>query len=310
MESDDNAVPPLRLWWLGARPRTLPAAVAPVVLGSAATAPWFAAAPIDRDRSFQWWVFACALGVALFVQIATNYANDYSDGIRGTDDPATRSGPDRLVGSGLASASTVKRMMLTAFVATALCGAPLVVWVDWRVVFVGIAAIAAGWFYTGGPNPYGYAGYGEVFVFVFFGLVATVGSFYVQTLTITWTAVLCGVAAGSLATALLVVNNLRDIRSDAASGKRTLAVKIGDRSTRILYTVLIVVPFLLVPAVVASTSRPLAALAFIAVIVARKPVTAVLGGATGKDLVPVLGRTGIIQIVYALTLSAGLLVQL
>lgn len=307
MEPDSNAIPTPRLWWLGARPRTLPAAVAPVVLGSAATVPWFGAD--GPERSFTWWVFACALGVALFVQIATNYANDYSDGIRGTDDPGTRSGPPRLVGNGLASPSAVKRMMLTAFLLTALCGVPLVLLVDWRLVIVGVAAIAAGWFYTGGPNPYGYAGYGELFVFVFFGLVATIGSFYVQTLTVTWTAVLCGVATGSLATALLVVNNLRDIRSDADTGKRTLAVKIGDRNTRILYTVLIVVPFLLVPAVVATTSRPLAALALVAVIVARDPVTAVLGGATGKDLIPVLGRTGIVQIVYAVTMAVGLLID-
>lgn len=307
MESATDAIPAPRLWWLGARPRTLPAAIAPVVLGTAAVAPWFATA--RTDRRFAWWILACALGVALFVQIATNYANDYSDGIRGTDDPETRSGPARLVGNALATPSAVKRMMLVAFAATALCGVPLVLFVDWRLVFVGIAAIAAGWFYTGGPNPYGYAGYGEVFVFVFFGLVATVGSFYVQTLTVTWTAVVCGVAAGSLATALLVVNNLRDIDSDAVTGKRTLAVKIGQKNTRILYTVLIVVPFLLVPVVVATTSRPFAALAFVAVIVAREPVAAVLGGARGKALIPVLGRTGVVQIVYAVTLSAGLLID-
>lgn len=256
------------------------------------------------------WIFACALGVALFVQIATNYANDYSDGIRGTDDPDTRSGPMRLVGSGLASASTVRSMMLVAFALTAICGVPLVLFVNPWLVLVGIAAIGAGWFYTGGPSPYGYAGYGEVFVFVFFGLVATIGSFYVQTLTVTWTAVVCGVATGALATALLVVNNLRDIDSDLESGKRTLAVKIGARATRILYTVLIVLPFLLIPVVVALTSRPLVALAFIAVIIAREPVAAVLGGATGKALIPVLGRTGLVQIVFAVAMSVGLLIEL
>lgn len=306
MDDDRRDVSTPELWWLGARPRTLPAAIAPVVLGSAATVAAFGDDGVDG--SFRWWVFACAMGVALFVQIATNYANDYSDGVRGTDDPGSRSGPVRLVGGGLASPSTVRRMMLVAFAATALCGVPLVLFVDPWLVIVGIAAIAAGWFYTGGPNPYGYAGYGELFVFVFFGLVATIGSFYVQTLTVTWTSVLCGIAIGSLATALLVVNNLRDIPSDSATGKRTLAVKIGDRNTRILYTVLIVAPFLMVPPVVALTQRPLAALAFVAVIPARDPVTTVLGGAKGTDLIPVLGRTGVVQIIFAVAMSAGLLI--
>lgn len=295
VSAPSTAPPSWKLWWLGARPRTLPAAVAPVVLGTAAA-----------DPEFRLWVFACALGVALFVQVATNYANDYSDGIRGTDDPTSRSGPVRLVGSGLVAPGKVKRAMLAAFGLTALCGVPLVLFIDWRLVFVGLAAIAAGWFYTGGPSPYGYAGYGEVFVFVFFGLVATVGSFYVQTSTVSVGAVLCGVATGALATALLVVNNLRDIDSDAASGKRTLAVKIGDRSTRILYVVLLVVPFLLVPAIVAVTSRPFGALAFVAVIPAREPVAAVLSGARGKQLIAVLGRTGLVQLVYALLLALGL----
>jgi 1,4-dihydroxy-2-naphthoate octaprenyltransferase len=142
-------------------------------------------------------VFLCALGVAVFVQIATNYANDYSDGKRGTDDPGARVGPPRLVGNGLASPGEVKRAMLVAFGLTALCGLPLVLFVDWRLVFVGLAAIAAGWFYTGGSRPYGYAGFGEVFVFVFFGLVATVGSAYVQTLQFTWLPIVAGVAMGA-----------------------------------------------------------------------------------------------------------------
>src|SRR5690349_21206001 len=197
--------PPLptnwRKWILGARPRTLPAAIAPVLVGTAA-------APRDEPT---WWVFLCVLGVALFVQIATNYANDYSDGKRGTEDPGARVGPPRLVGNGLATPGEVKRAMLVAFGLTALCGLPLVLFVDWRLVFVGLAAIAAGWFYTGGPRPYGYAGFGEVFVFVFFGLVATVGSYYVQTLQIGWLPVVAGAAMGCLSTALLVVNNLRDI---------------------------------------------------------------------------------------------------
>ncbi|MCB1255862.1 MAG: 1,4-dihydroxy-2-naphthoate polyprenyltransferase [Microthrixaceae bacterium] len=289
------STPPWKLYWLGARPRTLPAAIAPVVLGTAAATP-----------EFSLWIFACALGVALFVQIATNYANDYSDGIRGTDDPGSRSGPVRLVGNGLVEPSKVKAAMLVAFALTALCGLPLVIWVDWRLVFVGIAAIAAGWFYTGGPSPYGYAGYGELFVFVFFGLVATVGSFYVQVGSVSLIAVLCGIATGSLATALLVVNNLRDIDSDTQSGKRTLAVKIGDRSTRYLYVALTVLPFLMVPIIAGTSSRPFGALAFVAVIPARDPVTSVLTGARGKELIAVLGRTGMVQMIFAVLLAAGL----
>lgn len=294
MASVDSA-PALKLWWLGARPRTLPAAVAPVVVGTALG--W---------SQLRLWVLLCALGVAVFVQIATNYANDYSDGVRGTDDPTTRSGPVRLVGSGLVSPDKVKAATLLFFALTAICGLPLVLLVDWRLVFVGAAAIAAGWFYTGGPSPYGYAGYGEAFVFVFFGLVATVGSFYVQTGHITWTSVVCGVAVGCFATALLVVNNLRDIPSDSLSGKRTLAVKLGDRSTRYLYVVLMIVPFLVVPFVAGLGSRPFGALAFVAVIPARDPVTAVLSGARGRALVPVLSKTGVVQLVFSLALSVGL----
>lgn len=285
-----------RLWWLGARPRTLPAAIAPVLVGTAAA---------ERDDLVPW-RFLCALGVAVFVQIATNYANDYSDGKRGTDDPGERVGPPRLVGNGLAPASAVKRAMLIAFGLTALCGIPLVVWVDWRLVLVGVAAIAAGWFYTGGPRPYGYAGFGEVFVFVFFGLVATVGSFYVQTLDVSWLAVGCGAAMGCLATALLVVNNLRDIPGDTRAHKHTLAVRLGDRRTRVLYVVLLIIPVVLVPLLAGLSGRPQGALALVAVVLARRPVVAVLDGARGPALIPVLVDTGRVQLVYGLLLALGL----
>jgi 1,4-dihydroxy-2-naphthoate polyprenyltransferase len=287
-----------RRWILGARPRTLPAAVAPVLVGTAA-------APRDE---VVWWPFLCALGVALFVQIATNYANDYSDGRRGTDDPSARVGPPRLVGNGLATPGEVKRATVAAFTLTALCGLPLVLFVQPWLVLVGVAAIAAGWFYTGGPRPYGYAGFGEAFVFVFFGLVATVGSFYVQTLEVSWLAVGCGVAMGCLATALLVVNNLRDIPGDTRSGKRTLAVRIGDRRTRWLYLALLLVPMLLVPLLAGLSGRLLAALALVALIPARAAVTQVLGGARGRGLVPVLARTGLVQMVYGGLLAFGLLI--
>ncbi len=341
--------PPLptnwRKWILGARPRTLPAAVAPVLVGTAAAAGvcsnptgidavtsclavgraawdrsglWFNYAPnsgvafsTELDGSYKgltWWVFLCALGVALFVQIATNYANDYSDGKRGTDDPGARVGPPRLVGNGLATPGEVKRAMLVAFGLTALCGLPLVLFVDWRLVFVGLAAIAAGWFYTGGSRPYGYAGFGEVFVFVFFGLVATVGSSYVQTLQITWLPIVAGVAMGCLATALLVVNNLRDIPGDTEVGKRTLAVRLGDTNTRGLYVVLLVLPFVLLPFMAGLGERPLAALGFVALILARRPIVAVLGGARGPQLIAVLGDTGKVQMVYGLLVAIGFLI--
>jgi 1,4-dihydroxy-2-naphthoate octaprenyltransferase len=254
------------------------------------------------------WAFLCALGVAVFVQVATNYANDYSDGKRGTDDPGERVGPPRLVGNGLATAEEVKRAMLVAFGLTALCGLPLVLFVSPWLLLVGVAAIAAGWFYTGGPRPYGYAGFGEAFVFVFFGLVATVGSFFVQTGAVSWLAIGCGVAMGSLATALLVVNNLRDIPGDTRAGKHTLAVRLGDRRTRYLYVVLLVIPMLMVPFLAGASGRLLAALALLAVIPARRPVVAVLGGARGRGLFPVLADTGRVQMIYGGLLAVGLFV--
>jgi hypothetical protein len=193
-------------WVLGARPRTLPAAVAPVLVGTAVGV-WTSVGAEDRF-SFIAWRFICALIVAVAVQVATNYANDYSDGKRGIDDPGKRVGPPRLVGDGLATPDEVKRAMLVAFGVTLLAGAPLVILVDWRLGLVGVASVAAGWFYTGGANPYGYAGLGEVFVFVFFGLVATVFSAYVQSGQITLLAFGAGAAMGLLATALLVINTL------------------------------------------------------------------------------------------------------
>lgn len=306
-----------RVWVLGARPRTLPAAVAPVLVGTAAAAGVGAheqtssyslvdASAGGGPRGLTWWTFLCALGVALFVQIATNYANDYADGKRGTDDPGERIGPPRLVGNELASPSAVKRAMVLSFALTLLAGLPLVLFVDWRLAVVGAAAVAAGWFYTGGPRPYGYAGFGEVFVFVFFGLVATVGSYYVQVRSLGWLPWVAGAAVGCLATALLVVNNLRDIPGDTRAGKRTLAVRIGDSRTRVVYVVLLVVPFLLLPVLAGASGRPLAALAFVAIVLARRPVTDVLGGARGAALIRVLGDTGRVQLSYGLLLAIGL----
>lgn len=288
-------------WVLGARPRTLPAAVVPVFVGTAAA--WRVADRLD------WAHFVLALVVALALQIATNYANDYSDGKRGTDDPSKRVGPVRLVGNGLATPDEVKRAMVVAFGVAAVAGSVLVLRVGWELVPVGVAAILAGYFYTGGPKPYGYLGLGEVFVFVFFGLVATVGSTYVQIGRIPALAWGCAVICGCYATAMLVVNNLRDIPGDTISGKRTLAVKLGDVRTRFLYCALMIVPFLLLPFVAGLGGRPIAGLAFIAIIPAQKPIQAVLGGAKGPALIPVLGATGKVQLIFGVFLTAGLVVS-
>ena len=291
-------------WVLGARPRTLPAAIAPVLVGTAVGV-WTSVGGEDRF-GFIAWRFVCALIVAVAVQVATNYANDYSDGKRGTDDPGKRVGPPRLVGDGLATPAEVKRAMLVAFAVTLLAGAPLVIFVDWRLALVGVASVAAGWFYTGGANPYGYVGLGEVFVFVFFGLVATVFSAYVQSGQITLLAFGAGAAMGLLATALLVINNLRDIPGDTASGKRTLAVRLGPPKTRILYAVCLLGPFVLLTFIAGSSGRLVGAAAFAALPLANVALTHVFRGAEGPALIKVLGRTGQVQLVYGVLLAVGL----
>lgn len=254
------------------------------------------------------WRAVCALVVAVAVQVATNYANDLADGVRGTDDPAKRVGPVRLVGSGLATPSEVRRAMIVAFAMTAVAGAPLVLLVEPALVLVGIGAIAAGYFYTGGPRPYGYAGLGEVFVFVFFGLVAVVGSAYVQTERVDAVALAGGVGCGAFATALLIVNNLRDRRGDAEVGKVTLAVRLGDRRTRALYVVAVLVPFAVVPVIAGGGGRLGAVLAFAALAALRRPVEAVIGGADGSALLTVLADTGRAQLLYGVALAVGLLI--
>ncbi len=291
---------------MGARPRTLPAAVAPVLVGTAAAVG--AGGSGSGLAGIIWWRFAAALVVALSVQVATNFANDYSDGVRGTDDPGERMGPPRLVGDGLATPASVRRAALVCFAMTLVAGTPLVLFVDWRLALVGLAAVASGWLYTGGPRPYGYAGLGEVFVFVFFGLVATVGSAYVQTHEAPGVAWVAGVAMGSLATALLVVNNLRDIPSDRRSAKMTLAVRLGDRAARVLYVVLVVTAVALLPAMVLSGASPVVALGFVAVVAARRAVLRVLGGARGAGLVGVLADTAAAQLVYAVAVTIGLVI--
>jgi 1,4-dihydroxy-2-naphthoate octaprenyltransferase len=249
-----------------------------------------------------WWRAAAALVVAVAIQVGTNYANDYSDGVRGTD--TRRVGPVRLVASGLAPAASVRRAAIISFGVAALAGLALAAAAGWWLILVGAASVAAGWLYTGGPRPYGYVGLGELFVFVFFGLVATVGSAYVQLERITGLAVAASVPVGLLAVALLVVNNLRDIPGDTASGKRTLAVRVGDRVTRRLYAACVLIPFALVPAL--AVSRPAALLALAALPLAIVPVRRVLAGEEGRGLIPVLGATGRLQLVFGALLAIGI----
>jgi 1,4-dihydroxy-2-naphthoate octaprenyltransferase len=262
-----------------------------VLVGTAA-----AGAPFHLGRA------ALAAIVALALQIGVNFANDYSDGIRGTD--AERTGPPRLVASGLASPPAVLRAALLSFAVAAVAGIALSLRVDARLIAVGFASIAAAWFYTGGPRPYGYAGLGEVFCFVFFGLVGTLGSTYVQHGSFTLVSLLASLAVGSLTTALLVVNNLRDIPGDAAAGKRTLAVKIGDGATRRLYLGLLVAAALATLAVAAL--RPWALLAFVAAAAAVRPVRIVRSGATGRALVPALIDTGRLELTFGILFAASL----
>ena len=285
---------PGRHWLVGARPRTLPAAVVPVAIGAGAAV---------GEGSIVWWRVGVALVVSLALQVGVNYANDYSDGVRGTD--AARVGPVRLVASGLATPAAVRRAAFVAFGVAGLAGLALAATTSWWLLAVGAASIAAAWFYTGGPRPYGYAGLGELFVFVFFGLVATVGTTYVAVERITGLAVVMGCAAGCLSCALLAVNNLRDIRSDAAAGKRTLAVRLGDPRTRWLYITLVAGALAL--AIVAAIGwRPEVLVALLAIAFALPPVRAVRAGASGPALIAVLGQTGRLQLAYGALATLGL----
>jgi 1,4-dihydroxy-2-naphthoate octaprenyltransferase len=252
------------------------------------------------------WRFAAALVVSLALQIGVNYANDYSDGIRGTD--ADRVGPMRLTGSGRKSPGAVKRAAFLSFGVAAVAGLGLAAATNWWLIAVGLVAIAAAWFYTGGPRPYGYAGLGEVFVFVFFGIVATTGSAFVQIERVTPLTLLVSIPVGLFATALLVVNNLRDIPGDTEAGKRTLAVRLGDKRTRIFYIVLVVLPFFTVPFLCGLSQRPAGAFSMFAVLLARKPVQRVIEGARGPALIPVLGATGKVQLAFGVLISVGLFI--
>jgi 1,4-dihydroxy-2-naphthoate polyprenyltransferase len=250
-----------------------------------------------------WWRVAPALIVSLALQVGVNYSNDYSDGIRGTDD--VRVGPVRLVAGGLAKPSHVKRAAFIAFGVAALAGLILALVTTWWLILVGLVAMLAGWGYTGGPKPYGYLGLGELFVFVFFGLVATVGTTYVIVEKFAAHAWAAGCAAGFLACALLVVNNLRDIPTDRAAGKRTLAVRLGDGRTRWLYLGCLAAAAILI-IVIAVAWRTWAAIALTGFVVAIPPIRLVRRGAQGRDLIAVLVSTARTQLIVGLLLALGL----
>jgi 1,4-dihydroxy-2-naphthoate octaprenyltransferase len=282
-------------WIVGARPKTLPAAIVPVAVGLAAAA---------GSPNVRWWLGAPALVVSLALQVGVNYANDYSDGIRGTDEQ--RVGPLRLVGSGLVAPRKVKMAAFAAFGVAAVAGLVIAVATSPWLLAVGVVAIAAAWFYTGGKNPYGYIGLGEVFVFVFFGLVATVGSTFAVSEQLPSLAWLASVPVGCLACALLVVNNLRDIPTDVVAGKKTLAVRLGDPRTRSLYMVLCVVALVFV--VLAGVQRPAAVFGLVGLAAVLRPLGLVRSGVKGRDLIAVLGATGRAQMMFGVTFSIGLLI--
>jgi 1,4-dihydroxy-2-naphthoate octaprenyltransferase len=279
-------------WILGARPRTLPAAIAPVVVASALAGP-----------DFNWFRAALALKVGVWLQIGVNYANDYSDGVKGTDE--IRVGPTRLVASGLASAKSVKNAAFISFAIASIAGVWLSLLTSPLLILIGILAIAAAWGYTGGKNPYGYSGLGELSVFTFFGLVATMGTYYAQTEKITLNSFIIAIPMGALSCAILAVNNIRDRAQDELVGKRTLAVRLGDAKARRIFVALLVtahvaavatlVPTVLLTLVVAPMSYSISKL--------------VLSGVNGKDLIPVLGRTGKLQLMFAIVFALALAIQ-
>lgn len=288
----------LSLWIKGARPRTLPAAIAPVVVGAACV-------NVEANSTAVWSNAIFALIVSLALQVAVNYANDYSDGVRGTDDK--RVGPLRLVGSGAKTASAVKRAAFLSFGVAAIFGLILALLTSLWLLVVGAFCILAGWFYTGGKKPYGYLGLGEVFVFVFFGLVATTGTTFVIIEKLTITSFIASLVVGALACALLAVNNLRDIDGDTLAGKRTLAVRLGVKKARSFFISLFVLALLAI--LVLALSYPLALFGLVGLASAFTSIKRVRSGAVGGELISVLSMTGRTQILTAITLSIGLILS-
>ena len=286
-----------REWLAGTRPRTLPAAVVPVLIGSGVA--------LGYGR-FSWWRAVLALVVALALQVGVNFANDYSDGIRGSDE--RRVGPVRLVAAGLAPPRQVLFAAFGCFVVAGVAGLALAAVTSWWLLAVGAACIAAAWFYTGGPKPYGYSGLGEVFVFLCFGVVAVAGTAYVQMKALSWLGLAASVPAGLLACALLMVNNLRDIGTDTVAGKRTLAVMLGDARSRWGYVLTLLVPFGV--AGLLAFFRPFTLLTVLALPLARLPIRSVRAGASGPALIRALGQTGRLQLAFGIAFTIGLAIRL
>ena len=286
-----------RKWLAGTRPRTLPAAVVPVLIGSGVA--------LGYDE-FSWWRALLALVVALALQVGVNFANDYSDGVRGSDEQ--RVGPVRLVAAGLAPPRHVLYAAFGCFFAAGVAGLALAAVTSWWLVAVGAACIAAAWFYTGGPKPYGYNGLGEVFVFLCFGVVAVAGTAYVQMNALSWLGLAASVPAGLLACSLLMVNNLRDTGTDTVAGKRTLAVMLGDARSRVAYVLTLLAPFGV--AALLAFVRPLTLLTALALPLARMPVRSVRAGASGPALIRALGQTGRLQLAFGIAFTIGLAIRL
>ena len=285
-----------RQWLAGTRPRTLPAAVVPVLIGSGVA--------LGYSR-FSWWRALLALVVALALQIGVNFANDYSDGVRGSD--AKRVGPVRLVAAGLATPRHVLAAAFGCFLVAGAAGLALAAVTAWWLVAVGAACVAAAWFYTGGPRPYGYHGLGEVFVFTFFGVVAVAGTAYVQMDRFSWLGLAASVPAGLLACALLIVNNLRDIQGDTVAAKRTLAVRLGDARSRTAYLLTLVLAFC--GAALIAIDRPLTLITAITVPLAWIPLRSVRAGASGPALIKALGQTGRLQLAFGIVFAIGLAIH-
>ena len=277
-------------WIVGARVKTLPAAVAPVLIGT------------SYAEKINWGNALLALIVSLFLQIAVNFANDYSDGVRGTD--THRIGPVRLVASGLASASSVKLAALISCLIAAIAGLILALNITLWFLVVGAAAIWAAWGYTGGKKPYGYFGFGELSVFIFFGLVATVGSYYIQTEQFNWQIILLSMPVGTLSCAILVINNLRDLPQDKLVGKRTMAVRIGEKNTRVFFMLLLVTAQL--TALTAASISRLALITLICAPITYRVAKQVLDGAGGVDLIEVLSKTAKLQLLMSILLATAL----
>ena len=279
-------------WILGARPRTLAAAIAPVVVATALV-----------GADFNWFRALLALKVGVWLQIGVNFANDYSDGVKGTD--ADRVGPTRLVASGMATASAVKTAAIVSFAIASIAGTWLALLTSPWLILIGVISIAAAWGYTGGKNPYGYKGLGELSVFLFFGVVATMGTYYAQTEQITLLSFIVSIPMGALSCAILAINNLRDRPKDALVGKLTVAVRIGDRNARLMYVALLALAHL----AAIATLIPTALLTVLALPMSISISRQVLSGISGKELIPLLGKTGKLQMLFSILLAVGLGIQ-